>query len=63
MLLCIIAVVIFDMSSFSTRITKRDELIFSKHFKIATAWILSSGMWFVFAVMQTIIWTNFKKLL
>jgi membrane protein GlpM len=37
-------------------------LIFTKYYKIVTALTLSSGVWFIFAIVQTLFWNYFKKI-
>jgi membrane protein GlpM len=36
-------------------------LIFSRYYKIVTAIMLASGVWFIFAIGQTLFWNYFKK--
>lgn len=36
-------------------------LFFTKHFKIVFALLLSSGIWFICAIIQTSLWSYFKK--
>ena len=36
-------------------------LIFAKHYKLVTAILLASVVWFVFAISQTLLWNYFRK--